>query len=248
MDKVRGWEEKFLSGVMQPSLDSHFHLHITANALFPIHFSEFWSVRQLREHPLSPEALFWELRSLPSTPLRMAVGRLRMPHRLHHCQGWDVTTWAFCGPMSSLQRSWVSSGLGRAGCLLGEVCRQTMAGDCIYRPGSTGSCRLYLLHIDNSTRVKDKKCLCVSFWPPFWLISSLKKNKNSEINVCILRISKNQEEQRYMAKKVIGPGGRYSTLQWSHLGKMLSDEENGYKKKPGISQEFHTSLETWSKI
>lgn len=44
-----------------------------------------------------------------------------------------------------------------------------------------------------------------------------------------------------MAKKLLGPGGRYSNFQWPHLGKMLSGEENGYEKKSGVSQECHTS-------
>lgn len=152
---------------MDPSLNSHFHLHIAANALVLIHSYEFWSARQLREHSLPPEALFWELRCLSfcssmdgSRNARDASQAARLPRlRCHHL--------GFYGPMASLQRSWDSSDLRRVGSVLGEVYRQTMVGECIYRPGITGC----ICFISKTAPWSDTKCLCAAPWPPFSLIS-----------------------------------------------------------------------------
>lgn len=85
----------------------------------------YWSQSTLpnRATLSSSDILHWHLKpwyrsrdALPSAPLLIAVRRFWMQHRLQDCQGWGVTTWAFCGPVAPLQRSWVSGDSGRAGC------------------------------------------------------------------------------------------------------------------------------------
>lgn len=159
MDKVRGWEEKYLSGVMQPSLDSHLHLHITANALVLIHFSEFWMAGSSESTHCDWEPCSGSWDAFPPLLLGWQLKGFGC-HTGHDCQGWGVTTCAFCGPVASLERSWVSSDLRRAGSLLGEVCSLSMAGDCTYRPGSTGRCKLHLLHVNSSTTVRYRMFVC----------------------------------------------------------------------------------------
>lgn len=203
MDKVRGCEEKYLSGVMDPSLNSHFHLHITANVLVLIHFYEFLSARQLREYSLPPEVLFWELRCLS---FRSSTDGSR--------NAWDASepAWlprlrchhlGFYGPMASLRGpEWSQESRISAG---GSVQADRGWGLHI----QTRDHRLHLLHLKNTTMVRYKMFVCCSL-ATFFTDFFIKKNKNlinkktkqtnkqpkptkiSEVNVChdtILRIS-----------------------------------------------------------
>lgn len=179
MDKVRGWEEKYLSGVMQPSLDSHLHLHITANALDLIHFSEFWMAGSSESthcdrEPCSgswdafpPLLLGWQLKGFGCHTGHM-IAKAEVSPLVLFVDPWPLLR----GPESPV--------------ISGE--QDHCWGKCAASPW------LETAHIDQGAQAdascicfmstaapqSDTECSCVSLWPTFWLISSLKQTNKQQ--------------------------------------------------------------------